>query len=214
MTESEERLQNLTYALSIGDPELTRQKTNAALAKVTANEVLDAVVEGVNILLDLNEVGGVEQTRLTSAEGAMHSCLEVLEPTISASEGKFDFTATVGPVGIEWGHLLCMSLAALLRSVGLHASTLKTKTALELLRNSEELSADIVLALLPKENLDDQLSTLNEEAERGGFTNKFHIIPVTRGQSENTVSPFPIAKNVDEAVSKALEWAIKNSVTD
>jgi len=211
LTESEERLQHLTNAVSMGDPEQTRQKTNAALAKATANEVLDAVIEGVNILLDLNELGGADQTRLEGAESAINSCLQLLEPTISASEGKFDFTATVGPIGLEWGRLLSMSLAALLRSVGLHASTLKTNTALELLRNSEELGADLVLPLLPKEDLEAQLLNLKGEAERGGFTSKFHIIPVIRGQSGSPSSFFAVATNVDEAVSKALEWAIKNS---
>ena len=215
MTESEQRLQQLTNAVLAGDPEQTRQKTNAALAKATPNEVLDAVIEGVNILLDLNELGGADQNRLLGAEGAINSCLQILEPTIAASEGKFDFAATVGPIGLEWGHLLSMSVAALLRSVGLHASNLsKTKTTLELLRNSEELRADLVLPLLPKEDLEAQLLSLKDEIERGGFAGKFHIIPVARGLPESTSSPLHVAKNVDEGVSKALEWAIKNSVED
>ena len=196
-----------------GDPEQTRQKTNAALAKATPNEVLDAVIEGVNILLDLNELGGADTNRLTGAEGAINVCLQILEPITNKSEGKFDFTATVGPIGLEWGRLLSMPLAAVLQSVGLNASTLNnTKTALELLRNSEELRADIVLPLLPKEDVEAQLSSLKDEIDRGGFSNRFHVIPVGRNLPNSIVSPLDVAKNVDEAVSKALEWAIKNSV--
>jgi len=56
LTESDQRLQQLTNAVLTGDAEQTRQKTNIALAKATPNEVLDAVVEGVNIMLDLNEL--------------------------------------------------------------------------------------------------------------------------------------------------------------
>ncbi len=213
MTECDQRLQQLTNAVLAGDPEQTRQKTNAALAKATHNEVLDAVIEGVNILLDLNEVGGADPTRLTGAEDAINACLQILEPTVGKSERKFDFTATVGPIGLEWGHLLSMSIAAVLRSVGLNASTLnKTKTALELLRNSEELRADIVLPLLPKEDIETQLSSLKDEIDRGGFGNRFHVIPVCRNLPDSIISPLDVAKNVDEAVSKALEWAIKNSV--
>jgi hypothetical protein len=215
LSENEQRLQQLTNAVLVGDPEQTRQKTNAALAKATPNEVLDAVIEGVNILLDLNELGGADEGRLNSVERAINSCLQLLEPTISKSEGKFDFTATVGPVGLEWGHLLSMSVAALLRSVGIRASTLsKTKTALEFFRNSEELRADLVLPLLPKDDLGAQLLSLHSEIERGGFAGKFHVIPVARGMPESASSSFEVARNVDEAVSKALEWAIKNSVED
>jgi hypothetical protein len=215
LTESDQRLQQLTNAVLAGDPEQTRQKTNAALAKTTPNEVLDAVIEGVNILLDLNELGGADPNRLIGADDAITACLEILEPTLSKSQGKFDFTVTVGPIGLEWGHLLSMSMAALLRSVGLNASTLnKTKTALELLRNSEELRADIVLPLLPKEDVEAQLSSLKNEIDRGGFANRFHVIPVARNLPVSIVSPLNVARNVDEAVSKALEWAIKNSVED
>ena len=196
-----------------GDHEQARQKTNAALAKATPNEVLDAVIEGVNILLDLNELGGADPNRLTGAEGAINSCLQILEPSLSKSETKFDFTATVGPVGLEWGHLLSMPVAAVLRSVGFNASTLnKTKTALELFRNSEELGADVVLPLLPKEDLEAQLSSLKDEIDRGGFSSRFHVIPVGRNVPDSVISPLDLAKNIDEAVSKALEWAIKNSV--
>ena len=213
MTESDQRLQQLTNAVLAGDPEQTRQKTNATLAKATPNDVLDAVIEGVNILLDLHELGGADSDRLTGAEGAINACLLILEPIISKSASKFDFTATVGPIGLEWGHLLSMSLAALLRSVGIKASTLnKTKTALELLRNSEELRADMVLPLLPKEDVEAQLSSLKDEIDRGGFANRFHVIPVGRNLPDSIVSTLNVARNVDEAVSKALEWAIKNSV--
>lgn len=206
-------MQQLTNAVLAGNPEQTRQKTNAALAKANPNEVLDAVIEGVNILLDLNELGGADPNRLTGAEEAVNACLQILEPSISKSESKFDFTATVGPIGLEWGHLLSIPLAAVLRSAGLNASTLnKTKTALELLRNSEELGADIVLPLLPKEDVEAQLASLKDEIDRGGFGNRFHVIPVIRNLPDGVASPLNLAKNVDEAVSKALEWAIKNSV--
>lgn len=213
MTESNERLQQLTNAVLAGDAEQTRQRTNAALAKATPNEVLDAVIEGVNILLDLSELGGADENRLTGAEEAIVACLQILDPIISKSESKFDFTATVGPVGLESGHLLSMSMAALLRSVGLNATPLnKTKTALELLRNSEELRADIVLPLLPKEDVEAHLSSLKDEVDRGGFAHRFHVIPVGRNLPDSVVPTLNVAKNVDEAVSKALEWAIKNSV--
>jgi hypothetical protein len=202
----------LTNAVLAGDSEETRQKTYAALAKATPTEALDAVIEAANILLDLNELGGTDRNRLLGAEAAINACLRVLETILSSSEGKFDFTVAVGPVGFEWGHLLSTSIAALLRSVGFHAVNLtKTKTALELLRNSEELGAEIVLPLLAKDELDVQLQSLKDEIERGGFASKLRIIPVARGLAENVSSPFYTAKNVDEAVSKALEWAIRNS---
>ena len=213
MSECDQRLQQLTNAVLAGDAEQTRQKTNAALAKATPNEVLDAVIEGVNILLDLNELGGADTNRLTGAEGAINACLQILDPIIHKTESKFDFTATVGPIGLEWGHLLSMSIAAVLRSVGLNASALnKTKTALELFRNSEELRADLVLPLLPKEDVEAQLSSLKDLIERGGFSNRFHVIPVCRNLPEGIELSLSLAKNVDEAVSRALEWAIKNSV--
>jgi hypothetical protein len=195
--------------------EEARQKTHAALAVVKPNEVLDAVIEAVNILLDLNEVGGVDQSRLTSLENAVNAPLQVLEPTLIATEGKFDFTATVGPLGFQGGHLLSTVLAAFLRSVGFKAVSLgKTQTALEILRNSEELRADIVIPLLPKEEFVTHLSNLRDLIQRGGFSGKFQVIPIARGLPESITTPIYAAKNVDEAVSKALEWAIKNSMAE
>lgn len=215
MIEVEQRLQHLINAVLAGNPEVTRQKTEAALAVAKPNEVLDSVIEAVNILLDLNEVGGADRNKLTNAENAIDACLQVLEHALESSEGKFDFTATVGPVGLEGGHLLSTALAALLRSVGFRSASLgKTQTALELLRNSEELRADLVFPLLPKEDLEAHLLNLCHEMERGGFGSKFQVIPIARGLSESLISPFYAAKNVDEAVSKALEWAIENSETE
>jgi hypothetical protein len=176
------------------------------------NEILDAVIEAVNILLDLNEVGSADQNKLTSTENAINSCLQILEDTLESTEGKFDFTATVGPVGFEGGHLLSTALAALLRSVGFRSANLgKAQTALELLRNSEEIRADIIFPLLPKEDLEAHLLNLRNEIERGGFGSKFQVIPIARGLPESISYPFYAAKNVDEAVSKALKWAIENS---
>jgi len=215
LIEVEQRLQNLTNAVVFGNPEETQQRTHAALALAKPNEVLDAVVEAVNILLDLNEVGGADQNRLRNSELAIASCLQVLQESSNSAEGKFDFTVTVGPVGLEGGNLLSTAITALLRSVGLKAINLpKTKTALDLLRNSEELRADLVLPLLPKDDLQTHLSSLRVESERGGFGSKFQIISLARGLPESISKPIYAAKNVDEAVSKALQWAIKNSVSD
>src|SRR5208282_2892735 len=168
----------------------------------------------VNILLDLTELGGVDQKKFKNVENAINACLQVIQDALNASEGKFDFTATVGPMGLEGGHLLSMAIAALLRSVGFKAVGIsKNQTALELLRNSEELRADLVLPLLPKNDLQAHLLSLEDEIKRSGF-GKFRIIPIARGLPESLTTPIYVAKNVDEAVSKALEWAIKNSVAE
>ena len=200
-------------AILAGNPEEARQKTHAALAIAKPNDIIDAVIETVNILLDLNEVGGADQNKLTGAENAMDSCLQIVQQALGSE--RFDFTATVGPIGLEGGHLLSAALAALLRSVGFKSVSLgKAQTALDLLRNSEELRADLVLPLLPKEDLEANLLNLRNEIERGGFGQKFQVIPIARGLSESISSPFYAAKNVDEAVTTALKWAIKNSVAE
>jgi hypothetical protein len=215
LTEVEQRLQDLTNAVLAGNADETQQKTYAALALAKPNDVLDAVIEAVNILLDLNEVGGADQNRLRNAESAINSCLQVLQDSLNLTEGKFDFTATVGPVELEGGHLLSTAITAMLRSVGFKAINLpKTQTALELLRNSEELRADLVLPLLPKDDLHKLLSNFRDASERGGFGSKFQIIVIARGLPESVAEPIYAAKNVDEAVSKALEWAIKNSMAE
>jgi hypothetical protein len=204
----------LTNAVLAGSPEETQQKTHAALAIAKPNEILDAVIEAVNILLDLTELGGADQKKFKNVENAINACLQVIQDPLNASEGKFDFTATVGPMGLEGGHLLSMTIAALLRSVGFKAVGIsKNQTALELLRNSEELRADLVLPLLPKNDLQTHLLSLEDEIKRSGF-GKFRIIPIARGLPESLTTPIYVAKNVDEAVSKALEWAIKNSVAE
>jgi len=214
LTEVEQRLQHLTNAVLAGSPEETQQKTHAALAIAKPNEILDAVIEAVNILLDLTELGGADQKKFKNVENAINACLQVIQDPLNASEGKFDFTATVGPMGLEGGHLLSMAIAALLRSVGFKAVGIsKNQTALELLRNSEELRADLVLPLLPKNDLQAHLLSLEDEIKRSGF-GKFRIIPIARGLPESLTTPIYVAKNVDEAVSKALEWAIKNSVAE
>ncbi|MGA2784117.1 MAG: restriction endonuclease [Candidatus Bathyarchaeia archaeon] len=214
LIEVEQRLQHLTNAVLAGSSEEAQQKTYAALAIAKPNEILDAVIEAVNILLDLNELGGADQKKFKNVENSINACLQVIQDALNSSEGKFDFTATVGPIGLEGGHLLCMAIAALLRSVGFKAIGIsKSQTALELLRNSEELRADLVLPLLPKNDLAAHMLSLQEEIERGGF-GKFLMIPIARGLSESITSPIYVAKNVDEAVSKALEWAIKNSVAE
>jgi len=215
MIEVEQRLQQLTNAILTGNPEEAKQKTHAALAIVKPNEVLDAVIEAVNILLDLNEVGGIDQSRLTSLENTVNGPLQVLEPTLITTEGKFDFTATVGPLGFQGGHLLSTVLAALLRSVGFKSISLgKTQTALEILRNSEELRADIVIPILPKDELATHLTNLRDLIQKGGFSSKFQVIPIARGLSESINVPLYAARSIDEAISKALEWAIKNSVAE
>ena len=216
MTEVEQRLQEVTSSVLSGNSEQARQKSYFALAKgATPNDVIDAVIEAVNILLDLNEVGGLDQLRITNAERALSSCLQTLEETLLSSESRFDAKAAVGPVGLEWGHLLAAVIAASLRSAGFYTTTLgKTKTALELFRNSEELGAELVFPLLPREDSEMQLTRLKDEIDRGGFANKFMVIPIAPGLGQNAVTPLYAATNADEAITKAVEWALRNTSTD
>ena len=215
MIEVEQRLQQLTNTLLTGNPEEAKQKTYAALAIAKPNEVLDTIIETVNILLDLNEVGGADQSRFINLENNANASLQAIEDTLATTEGKFDFTTTVGPIGFTGGHLLSTVLAAFLRSVGFKAISLgKTQTALEVLRNSEALHADIVLPLLPRDDPISHMSNLQDLIQKGGYSAKFQVIPIARGLPENVNLPLYAAKNIDEAISKALEWAIKNSVAE
>jgi methanogenic corrinoid protein MtbC1 len=215
LTEVEQVLQEITGTILSGNSEQARQKSYSAISRgATANDVIDAVIEAVNILLDLNEVGGLDQLKIVNAEEAMSSSLQTLEESLAASESRFDVRVTVGPVGLEWGHLLATVMAASLRSAGFHTVTLgKTRTALELFRNSEELGADLVLPLLPREDADRWLANLKDEIERGGFSNKFMVIPVAPGLDQGVTTSL-YAANADEAISKAVDWALKNTSTE
>lgn len=119
MSEIEQRLQQLTNAVLAGREGEASQTTYAALARgCTTNEVLDAIVEAVNIVVDLHEVGEYDQQKLAAAEGAVNSSLHVIEDKLTTSEGKFNLKATVGPVGLKAGGLLSSVLSAVLRSIG------------------------------------------------------------------------------------------------
>lgn len=212
LTEIEQRLQQLTNAVLVGKPDDARQNIHVALARgSTVNEILDALVEGVNIFIDLHEVGEYGPERLEAVEMAVNSCLQVIEDHLAKSEGKFNVKATVGPVGIKCGGVLSLVLAAVLRSAGFRAMSLgKSKTPLELLRNSEELGADLVIALISDASVDEQLSSFTSEIERGGFKTKFEVIPVLLG-SKGTIPN--VARNPSEAITKATEWALKRQIS-
>lgn len=211
MSENEQRLQHLTNALLAGKAEEARQSAHAALAQgSTANEILDALVEAANILADLHEIGEYEQNRLALAEGAINTCLQVIDEQLGRSEGRFNVKATVGPVGLKAGGLLSTVISAALRSVGFHSINLsKTQTPLELLRNSEELGADLVVPLLPGDGAELHLRSFMEEIERGGFKSKFEIIPVVPGLPDTVQVTITVARNSGEAITKATEWALK-----
>ncbi len=201
----------MTNTLLAGNADEVRQSTHAALAQgSTANDVLDALVEAVNIIVDLHDVGEYDQSKLAAAENAVTSCLEVIEDRLEKSEGKFNIKATTGPVGLKAGSLLSMAVSAVLRSVGFRSISLgKSQTALELLRNSEELRADLVVPLLSGEGVEEQLRSFTEELERGGFRTKFEVIPVAPGLPETVQPSVTVARNSGEAISKATEWALK-----
>ena len=215
MSEVEQRLQQLTNAVLAGNEEEARQSTFAALARgCTTNDVLDAIVEAVNIVVDLHDVGEYDQEKLGTAEGAVNSSLRVIEEKLATTEGRFNLKATVGPVGLKAGGLMSCAVSAILRSVGFRAMNLsKTQTALELLRNSEELGADLVIPLLPSEGVEGHLRSFVGEIERGGFKTKFEIIPVAPGLSGEVEFRLPIARNSSEAISKAMEWAIRKGTS-
>ncbi len=201
----------MTNALLEGKAEEARQSTNAALATgSTANEILDALVDAINIVVDLHEVGEYDQSRVLAVENAATACLQVIEVKLAVSESRFNLKATTGPVGLKAGNLLSMALSASLRSVGFRSINLgKSQTPLELLRNSEELGADLVVPLLSGDAVEEQLRNFIEALERGGFKGKFEVIPVAPGLPELFQSSVAIARNSSEAISKATEWALK-----
>jgi methanogenic corrinoid protein MtbC1 len=211
LSEIDQRLQQLTNAVLAGKADEARQSTYAALAQgSTKNDILDAVAEAVNIIIDLNDVEEYDHEKLGLVEGAVNSSLHVIEDKLAASEGKFNLKATVGPVGLKAGSLLSLAVSNALRSIGFHVTNLsKTKTPLELLRNSEELGADLVIPLLAREDVEGQLRTFLEEIERGGFKTKFEIVPVAPGLSGPVPSPIYVARDFGEAISRATEWALK-----
>lgn len=213
MSEVQQRLQQLTNALLSGKAEEARQSTNAALAVgSTANEVLDTLVDAVNIIIGLHEVGEYDQDRVTTVEGAVTSCLQTIEDRLAIAERKFNIKATTGPVGLKAGNLLSLAVSASLRSVGFRSVNLgKSQTPLEILRNSEELGADLVVPLLSGERVEEQLQSFMEALERGGFKTKFEVIPVAPGLPETVETSITLARNSGEAISKATEWALRRS---
>ena len=209
MTETEPNLQDLTSALLAGNADEAKQKAYAALAKGSKQtEILDAIVEAVNIVCDLQELGQYDQTKMASQESSVTSCLQILEEWLAKSEGRFNVKVTVGPVGLKSGALSSLALSASLRSVGLRSISLgKTQTALDLLRNSEELNVDLVIPMLTGDG-DASLQNFTEAYQRGGFKNKFEVIPIAAGTTES-VQGMTVARNSSEAISKATEWAMR-----
>ncbi len=211
MSEIEQRLQKLTNAVLAGKTDEARQNAYGALGHgATSNDILDAITEAVNIVVDLHDVGEYDSEKLISVETAVSSALQVIEDRLTASQGRFNVKATVGPLGLKAGNLLSLTLCAALRSIGFNALNLgKTQTPLDLLRNSEELGADLVIPLLAREDVDGQLRGLREEIERGGFKLQFEIIPVAPGLPDGATFPLSVVKNSSEAISRATEWAIR-----
>ena len=206
----------LTNAILAGKVEESRQSTYAAVGKGSStNEVLDALVEAANIIIDLFEVGEYTQDRLVAAENAVASSLQVIEDRLAESEKRFGLKVAVGPVELRTGSLLSLVLSAALRSVGLRAVRLgKTQTPLELLRNSEELEAELVVPLLNAEGIEEQLRNFESEAERGGFKKKFDMIVVAPGFKKAELLTFQVVSNTGEAISKAVEWAMRRRRPD
>ena len=211
LSEKEQRAQQLTKALFGGKIDESRQSTYAALGRGNTNrEVLDALLEAVSIVADLHEVGEYDQARVAATESAVNSCLQVLEDWLAKSQGRFGLKVTIGPVGLKAGGVLSVALSAALRSAGFHSTSLgKTKTALELLRNSEELGADIVIALLPDEGVEGHVRNFAEEVERGGFKGRFDVILLAPGLPTEVQSTLGLARNSGEAITKATEIALK-----
>jgi hypothetical protein len=206
--EKEESIRALSNALLAGKVDEAKHRAFAALAKGnTQREVLDAIVDAVNIIADLQELDQYDQARVASIEAAVNSSLQVLEEWLAKSESKFNVKVTVGPVGLRTGSLSSAALSASLRSIGFRSTSLgKTQTALDLLRNSEELG---VIPILSRDG-DQSLRNFTEAYERGGFKNKFQIIPIAVGMQEHGSTNLIIAHNADEAISIATEWALKN----
>lgn len=201
----------MTNAVLAGKTDEARQSTYAALGRGgTSNDILDAVTEAVNIIVDLHDIGEYDSEKLRSAETAVSSALQVIEDRLIASQGRFNVKATVGPLGLKAGNLLSLTLCAALRSIGFDAMNLgKTQTPLELLRNSEELGADLVIPLLAREDVEGQLRRLREEIDRGGFKLRFEIIPVAPGLTDGAIFPLSAVRNSSEAISRATEWALR-----
>jgi methanogenic corrinoid protein MtbC1 len=165
-------------------------------------------MEAVDILFDLNEIGGTDQSRLMAAETALNSSLDALHDELIEREKRLGMIATVGPVGLKAGSLMATATSALLRSAGFQCYCLgKTQTPLELLRNSEELGAKLVVPMLSSEDVEQQMRNLVDEIQRGGFKSKFLIIPIVPGLAEDAKLPMHATKNSGEAISEALRWA-------
>jgi methanogenic corrinoid protein MtbC1 len=214
LSEIEQRLQQLTNSVLAGKTDEAKQNTYAALARGGgSNEVLDAISEAVNIIVDLCDLGQYDSDRVMSAENAVSSSLQVIEEKLLVSQEKFHVKATVGPLGLKAGGLLSMAVCGALRSIGFKATPLnKTQTALDLLRNSEEMGADLVMALLAREDAEGQLQQFAEQMDVGGFRAKFEVIAVAPGVSSSTTQfPLSIAENSGEGISKATEWALKRT---
>ena len=216
LTEKEQTLQQLTGALLAGKTDEARQNTYAALGRGNTNsELLDAIIEASNIVVDLHEVGQYDHGKLAAVENSVSACLQVLDEWLAKSQGKLGIKVTVGPVGLKTGALSSLVLSAAFRSAGFQSTPLgKTQTALDLLRNSEELGANLVIPLLPSDGVDEQLRNFEDELERGGFRNKFEVIPIAPGLSERVESTLMIARNSGEAISKATEWALRRNITN
>ena len=211
LTEKEQSIQELTGALLAGKVDEARQSTYAALGRGNTNgEILDAIIEATNIVVDLHDLGQYEHGKLAAVENAVNACLQVLEDWLAKSQQRFGVKATVGPVGVKTGALAALVLSAALRSAGFQSTSLgKTQTALDLLRNSEELGANLVIPMLPGNETEEQLRNFVGELERGGFRNKFEVIPIAPGLSKAVESPLIVARNSSEAISKATEWALR-----
>jgi len=211
LTDKEQSLQQLTSALLAGKADEARQSTYAALGRGNTNgEVLDAVIEAANIVVDLHEVGQYDHGKLAAVENSVVGCFQVIEDWLAKSQGKFGLKVTIGPVGVKAGALASLVLSAAFRSAGFQSMSLgKTQTPLELLRNSEELGADLVIPLLPEDRVDQHLRDFEDELERGGFNTKFEVIPIAPGLPENVEATLTIARNPGEAMSKATEWALR-----
>ena len=210
--EKEVGLRELTTVLLAGKAEEARQRAYAALAKGnTESETLDAIVDTISIVSNLNELDQFDQAKLIAVENAVNASLQALEEWLAKTEGKFNLKVTVGPVGLKTGALSSLGLSASLRAVGFRSTSLgKTQTALDLLRNSEELGANLVIPLLSSDD-DQQLRNFTEAYDRGGFKNKFQILPVANDTRVQPSAGTMVAHNSEEAISKATEWALKNS---
>ena len=211
LTEKEQSLQQLTSALLAGKADEARRNAYAALGRGNTNsELLDTVIEATNIVMDLQEVGQYDHGKLVAVENSVSACLQVLEDWLAKSQERFGVKVTVGPVGVKAGALVSLVLSAEFRSAGFQSVSLgKTQTPLELLRNSEELGANLVIPLLPDDRVDQHLRDFEDELERGGFNTKFEVIPIAPGLPGEVEATLTIARNPGEAISKATEWALR-----